>query len=291
MNAIQLLNLIKRGPYLQKAEIAQLVKLHESFPYFLIPKVLLAKYEFQKTEGKATEMLHWASVESPNRHWLKGLVESHEQWVKKPSKKAHTDMEIGAAEEDEEPSGNNIFKALIPTAPMESDPSERASLLKKLGEELHLKHKLEDVLSKKEETVPESATAQEEHVAKDLEKTEKKTRKRSGQDDLIETIRKKKKQEIVDEKKKKQLDIIKEFSKKDIKLATLKEIESNQKLDDLSEKSTQLHEGLLTESFARMLLKQGKKDKAKEIYKKLMVKFPEKNTYFADLIKQIEENS
>jgi len=288
VNAIQLLNLIKRGPYLQKKELAELIKLHESFPYFLIPKVLLAKYEFQKTEGKTKEMLHWAAVESPDRSWLKGLVESHEQWIKKSSKEGHKESDTVHLEEDDNLSQHNIFKALIPSPSKESDPSERANILKKLGEELYLKHKLDDVLSSNEKRLTGMTS---EETAETGKKSEKKLKRRSGHDDLIETIKKKAKQEIVDEKKKKQLDIIKEFNKKDIKLATLKEIESNQKHDDLSEKSTQLHEGLLTESFARMLLKQGKKEKAKEIYGKLMVKFPDKNTYFADLIKQIEENS
>ena len=99
---------------------------------------------------------------------------------------------------------------------------------------------------------------------------------------------KKEANEILDEKKQKQLDIIKAFSKKEIKLATLREMEDFQKQDDLSEKSTHLHPTLLSESYAKILVKQGKKQKAKEIYQKLMVKFPDKNTYFADLIKELD---
>ena len=37
---------------LQKEDIAHLIKLHESFPFFQVPKVLLAKYEFEKSGGK-----------------------------------------------------------------------------------------------------------------------------------------------------------------------------------------------------------------------------------------------
>jgi hypothetical protein len=37
------------------------------------------------------------------------------------------------------------------------------------------------------------------------------------------------------------------------------------------------------------LTKQGKKSKAKEIYQKMMVKFPDKSAYFADLIKTLED--
>jgi hypothetical protein len=105
---------------------------------------------------------------------------------------------------------------------------------------------------------------------------------------LIENIRKREKKEIVDEKKKEQIDIIKAFSKKEFKLATLKEMEDFQKQADLSENSTHLHPTLLSESYAKLLVKQGKKQKAKEIYQKLMVKFPDKNIYFADLIKSLD---
>ncbi|WP_460538703.1 hypothetical protein [Echinicola sediminis] len=38
-----------------------------------------------------------------------------------------------------------------------------------------------------------------------------------------------------------------------------------------------------------MLTKQGKKDKAIEIYEKLILKFPKKKAYFADLIKELKD--
>ena len=99
---------------------------------------------------------------------------------------------------------------------------------------------------------------------------------------------KKEKKEILDDKQKEQIDLIKSFSKKEIKLATIKEIENFQKQSDLSENSTQLNPNLLSESYAKLLAQQGKNKKAKEIYQKLMVKFPDKNIYFADLIKGLD---
>jgi ABC-type sulfate transport system substrate-binding protein len=114
-------------------------------------------------------------------------------------------------------------------------------------------------------------------------------RRKPPKDDLIETIKRKEKQVIVDSKKKEQIDMIKAFSKKEFKLATIKEIEANQNTENLAETSTQLHENLLSESFAKILAQQGKKVKAKEIYEKLALKFPDKRTYFADLIEKLKE--
>jgi hypothetical protein len=107
--------------------------------------------------------------------------------------------------------------------------------------------------------------------------------------DLIESIRRKEKKEILDSKKREQIDLIKAFSKKEIKLATIKEIEANQNNVNLADGSTSLNEGLMSETFAKILLQQSKKAQAIEIYEKLALKFPEKRAYFADLIEKSKE--
>ncbi|SIS72298.1 hypothetical protein [Belliella pelovolcani] len=265
MNAEQFLEIIKQGNQLSKEQVNQLVKLHENFPYFQIPNVLLAKYEYQKSKGKAKDFLPWAAISSPNRAWLKVLLGEKLIFPVSSPNTPSSDKKIQAEKEDGEDEAE-----LIPKPSPEENPTQRAGLLKKLGEEL---------------------TSKQKEVKEETEKLKKpKRKKRAGAaDDLIETIKRKEKKEIVDVKKKEQIDIIKAFSKKEIKLATIKEIESVQKQEDLSEKSTQLNPNILSESFAKLLIKQGKKGKAKEIYQKLMVKFPNKSTYFADLIKELED--
>lgn len=108
-------------------------------------------------------------------------------------------------------------------------------------------------------------------------------------EDLIESIKRKEKKEILDSKKQEQIDLIKAFSKKEIKLATIKEIESNQNNENLADASTNLNEGILSETFAKILLQQSKKAQAIEIYEKLALKFPEKRAYFADLIEKSKD--
>jgi S-adenosylmethionine:diacylglycerol 3-amino-3-carboxypropyl transferase len=60
---------------------------------------------------------------------------------------------------------------------------------------------------------------------------------------------------------------------------------------DLSKNSTLFNDNIISESFAKLLVQQNKKEKAIEIYQKLMLKFPNKSAYFADLIKQLEEKN
>ncbi len=119
--------------------------------------------------------------------------------------------------------------------------------------------------------------------------TSKPKKRAAPKDDLIESIRRKEKKEILDTKKREQIDLIKAVSKKEIKLATIKEIESIQNNENLAQASTSLNDGLISETFAKILLQQSKKAQAIEIYEKLALKFPEKRAYFADLIEKSKE--
>lgn len=59
-----------------------------------------------------------------------------------------------------------------------------------------------------------------------------------------------------------------------------------------AKKSENLPENLATETLAKVYLQQGNTEGAILIYERLMLKFPEKNTYFADLIQKIiQENN
>ena len=128
-----------------------------------------------------------------------------------------------------------------------------------------------------------------EHLEGNPSRKIKVKKREAPKDDLIESIRRKEKKEILDAEKRAQNDLIKEFSKKEIKLATIKEIEANKNNENLATASTSLNEGLISETFAAILLQQGKKARAIEIYEKLALKFPEKRAYFANLIEKSKE--
>lgn len=303
MNPLQLLESIQRIQQPSKEDLIKLVKLHKTFPYFQIPKVLLARYEFGKSNSDSKDMLHHAAITSPDRAWLKHLVESKDG-ITKIIVQFNPGLEKAISDKGPQNPANlidDLDDNLVPSPNKKPNPAERNLLLKKLGEELvQAKNSEKNQSEKKEEgsaPSPQSSSTEKNESVSSAEKINSPTeqeiapkKKRFKGDELIESIKKRDKVEIHDEKKKEQIDIIKAFSKREIKLATLKEIETQKKQDDLSEKSTKLNPALITESYANLLLKQGKKQKAKEIYKKLMVKFPDKNTYFADLIKELEEN-
>jgi predicted Zn-dependent protease len=135
----------------------------------------------------------------------------------------------------------------------------------------------------------ETMSAQKGNTATEAVASPKPKKRSAPKEDLIESIKRKDKKEILDVKKQEQIDLIKAFSKKDIKLATIKEIEANQNTENLADASTTLNDQVLSETFAKILLKQSKKAMAIEIYEKLALKFPEKRAYFADLIEKTKE--
>jgi len=58
--------------------------------------------------------------------------------------------------------------------------------------------------------------------------------------------------------------------------------------EDLSEKSWASTDELMTETLAKVFVKQKKYNKALEAYQILGLKYPEKNSFFADQIKEIK---
>ena len=67
----------------------------------------------------------------------------------------------------------------------------------------------------------------------------------------------------------------------------MEEPESVRKLND--EQSNPLEDSCLTETLARIYIKQKRYDKALQIIKNLSLKYPEKNVYFADQIRFLEK--
>jgi len=66
-----------------------------------------------------------------------------------------------------------------------------------------------------------------------------------------------------------------------------KKAPSNQ--EDLSQPSTTFNEDLISENLAKIFISQGKADKAIDIYKKLIWKFPQKKSYFATQIEKLKK--
>jgi hypothetical protein len=91
------------------------------------------------------------------------------------------------------------------------------------------------------------------------------------------------------QRKQLQNSIIDSFLMKDPGLirTTKSQLEAMGKQEDLSVGSAKLEKGIVTESYAKILTMQGRRDKAIEVYEKLILKFPEKKAYFASKIQEL----
>lgn len=94
------------------------------------------------------------------------------------------------------------------------------------------------------------------------------------------------------DKKSTQEEIIEKFIQEQPSIGSIrKELEKtpDEITKDLSEKSTKFGDDLVSENLAIILLKQGKKDRALDIYRKLIWKLPQKKAYFAARIEEIKK--
>ena len=106
-------------------------------------------------------------------------------------------------------------------------------------------------------------------------------------DPLIEDIKTKKKIDPESPKTKEQIEIIDQFIKAQ---PTIKPKATPVQQTDLAEvKSGEYADNIVSETLAEILIRQGKKDKAIEVYRKLIWKFPQKKVYFAAQIEELKK--
>ena len=87
----------------------------------------------------------------------------------------------------------------------------------------------------------------------------------------------------------KQLDIIDQFLKLNPRLKTMANLKLKpEPQEDLSLKSSKIKKGMASESLANIFIQQGKPKKAVKIYEQLILKYPEKKSYFAEQIEKLQ---
>ena len=94
-----------------------------------------------------------------------------------------------------------------------------------------------------------------------------------------------------DLERQRQLDLIDSFIKKEPRIPPVQAKPGEPiEQEDLAKRNKSTGGGFVTESFAKILEKQGKIEKARDIYEKLMAKNPEKKAYFAAKISELSGN-
>src|SRR5690606_6457155 len=154
-----------------------------TFPYFVVPKILAAKYERQQTGASSSELLHWAAVQSPDRKRLKQLIEQKIDFL--PS--SETVQDVQPLEPSPDDKSEREAKAAA------SSQDSREEILRRLEENLN-RFKSNSKKTDPEAEVKPPATPMPDTVVPE---------------DLIASIKKREKKAIVDARKKEQNDLIK----------------------------------------------------------------------------------
>ncbi len=288
MNAKEFLELVKNIDHLDQEMYREVLKLTQEYPYFLPPYIMAAKYEKKASKGYSNDKLHDAALRSPDRKWLKTLMEGttvHLIHLKKekPTPEPQTDPILPTINENTEKDGpqDNPEPQALKENPQESssgtEPENQSTNPKKSG------GNREDILKKLEENLNRFKKKTEDDHGVNSSNILSEEEEETGLD-IIDSIKKKEKKEIKDPELIRQKDLIKKFNKKSVRISPVGE---NVKNEDLSLTSIQPKLEVVSEPMAKLLVRQQKIEEAISMYQKLMLKFPDKKTYFAETIQKL----
>lgn len=149
----------------------------------------------------------------------------------------------------------------------------------------------DETIKSKRERIIEMSKALNAQPMKEGEQPPAGKRRRLERKDIIDEIAHTKNEiEPDDPKQKEQLDIIEHFIQTQPSISNSKDKPLQIQDGDLSSiKTGEFGDNVVSETLVELLLKQGKKEKAVEVLKKLIWKFPQKKTYFAAQIEELKK--
>jgi hypothetical protein len=267
VNKQQFRTIVKNYTSLEKGEAVDLISLSQHYPYSQLIHNLAARGAQDYELAEKDSSLHVSAIYSTDRSVLKLIMVATKQPRMVIEEKTIEPLSIKS-----EGIADNL---VIPTTPLSGEAlySEVAQDLKHLTES---KLKFEEMVERLEK-----------ESAKPLINTVSKATK-SIANEVIESVKpSKQKVKAEDTKQKEQVEIIDEFIKAQPSITPAKQAEL--KNEDLSDKYDVYGENIVSETLVEILLKQGKKEKAIEMLKKLIWKFPQKKTYFAAQIEELKK--
>ena len=275
-------------------EAQQLHLLKEEFPYSQLLHVLSAKASQAHGLSHQQNELQLAAVYSADRGILKGIMSGQ-------SMSNGTIATAVVAPQVEQ-------KLPTPQAELEQvqeQPDLAETVIKDLKElyesrhnfevmfadgAIHVDHEKDLGKSKKERIIELSKALNVPKEAESEEKPAMKKRREPRKDIIDELVTTKTEIEPESEKQKEQIEIIDHFIKAQPSISNTKDKVGNITQADLDTiKTGEFNDNIVSETLVELLLKQGKRDKAVEVLKKLIWKFPQKKAYFAAQIEELKK--
>lgn len=256
---------------LAPTDFVQLQESLETYPYCQTLHTLTAKAASVHQRSQSIPIVRQAAAHALSRNALRKLIDNEFQWSENLLTKLN---ELSAKHvpipDDYQQESYALFKA---KAGLGSGFSQLPLL--RLPSQNTRPADLEPADSLVTIPTPEDPTLTEKNLQNDLAQIAEAT-------SALPTL------STADIERQRQLDLIDSFIKKEPRISPVRTKPGeplNQ--EDLTKRTKPVGGSLVTESFAKILEKQGKLDKAREIYEKLMVKNPEKKAYFAAKISEL----
>lgn len=300
-------------------EAIEVISLKKNFPYSQLLHALSARVSQDHGLSGHQQELQMAAVYATDRSILKEVMTANALSEKKQrpsgsqddviskSRETRPNIRVSLADEvmddlDKLQHLKHNFELLF----MEGTPSEireevvnmdhpdHPESVKPSAPPLHFARHRQSSKSKKERII-EAAKAVEASKVPEIQPEEpglkSLRKKRSAGEAIIEEIVSSKEPiEPESEKQKEQLEIIDQFIKTQPSISNSKDKAAADAAVDLSTIQTgEFNDHIVSETLVEILLKQGKKDKAIEVLKKLIWKFPQKKAYFAAQIEELKK--
>ena len=269
--------LVKNFTNLNEAECAEVSALSKEYPYSQILYLLHSRAAHDLQSPEKGEILQQSAVYSTDRSILK--------WVMTAGRKERISAPVMSPQLMPVQQELHVEESAPIIVPNNSPAFESVSLSgDALRNDIYLElEKLQKLMQKFAESFEEfqkSKTRENESRPK-LNNT-----KEPVTDPLLEEIKSTKKKLKADSlKQKEQNEIIDHFIKTQPMIPKPKSVDM---ASDLAEDSGIFSDNIVSETLVNILLKQGKKDKAIEVLKKLIWKFPQKKAYFAAQIENLK---
>ena len=273
---------------LKPEEVSRVVQWSHQYPYCQVLHLVASRNAHDQKDANQQVYLHRAAVYSTDRSVLKHVMtipaksrvdSTPKPEVKPPETKAPAPKPV--VQKEETPAKKTESK---PPKALQENPLEGDALREDLTFQLHrlheLMHKFEDSYEELQGKLPRKGKSPSPAKAGKVDPAA------SNETPLIEEIKtSSRKPKLVSPKVAEQGEIIDNF----IKVApTLPRTKPKDAGPDLAEDSVNYGDNIVSETLVEILLKQGKKDKAIEMLRKLIWKFPQKKAYFAAQIEALK---
>lgn len=289
MKKDRFLLLVQNYTSLSEEEAIELDSLQRDYPFSQIIHHLATRAAQDNQLPTHKQLLSVSAVYSTDRSVLKELMtepKSERKTVIPPDEPVVIEAEKPTHKEDQV-----VYEPLLmPTVAHSSSTLSGDSLISEIKSDLsrlkELRHHFELSLQEFENAHAHPTPLAE---SKKPAKKSKIIDEDDHLDELIEEIRNKKEVDSDSHRQKEQFHIIDQFIRKSPAISRGKAAGTPEDAEDLAEKSSAFGDHIISETLVDILLKQGKTDKAIEVLRKLIWKFPQKKAIFAAQIENLRK--